>query len=54
MGAAAEIIVATALARSADLIVVGSHGRGGMARMLLGSVAERVVRTAGRSVLVAR
>jgi nucleotide-binding universal stress UspA family protein len=54
MGAPAEMIVATAQAKSADLIVVGSHGRGGMARVFLGSVAERVVRTAGRSVLVAR
>jgi nucleotide-binding universal stress UspA family protein len=54
IGAPAETIVATAQARSADLIVVGSHGRGGMARVLLGSVAERVVRLAGRSVLVAR
>ena len=54
MGSPAETIVATAQARNADLIVVGSHGRGGMARVFLGSVAERVVRTAGRSVLVAR
>lgn len=54
IGAPAETICATAQARSADLIVVGSHGRGGMARVLLGSVAERVVRLAGRSVLVAR
>jgi len=37
-----------------DLIAVGSHGRTGLARMLLGSVAERVVRHAGRPVLVAR
>ncbi|HEX6275324.1 MAG TPA: universal stress protein [Polyangiaceae bacterium] len=38
----------------ADLVVVGSHGRSGLARMLLGSVAERVVRHAHVSVLVAR
>jgi nucleotide-binding universal stress UspA family protein len=54
MGAPAELICATAQARGADMIVVGSHGRGAMARVLLGSVAERVVRLAGRSVLVAR
>lgn len=38
----------------ADLLVVGSHGHTGIARVLLGSVAERVVRYAGCSVLVSR
>ena len=37
-----------------DLIVVGSHGRTGSARLLLGSVAEKIARTAACSVLVAR
>jgi len=36
----------------ADLIVVGTHGRRGLSRALLGSVAERTVRTASRPVLV--
>jgi nucleotide-binding universal stress UspA family protein len=36
----------------ADLVVVGTHGRGGAARALLGSVAEAVVRDAPCSVLV--
>ncbi|WP_435062758.1 universal stress protein [Halobaculum sp. EA56] len=36
----------------ADLIVVGTHGRGGIRRIVLGSVAERVVRGADRPVLV--
>jgi nucleotide-binding universal stress UspA family protein len=36
------------------LIVVGSHGRTGLERALVGSVAERVVRMAGRPVLVHR
>jgi nucleotide-binding universal stress UspA family protein len=36
----------------ADLIVVGSHGRHGIARWLLGSVAEGVVRHATRAVLI--
>jgi nucleotide-binding universal stress UspA family protein len=34
-----------------DLIVIGTHGRKGLARALLGSVAENVVRTATRPVL---
>jgi nucleotide-binding universal stress UspA family protein len=37
-----------------DLVVTGSHGRTGLERVLLGSVAEKVVRHAGRPVLVAR
>jgi nucleotide-binding universal stress UspA family protein len=39
---------------SADLIVVGSHGRTGMSRWLLGSVAEHIVRHAHCSVEVCR
>ncbi len=35
-----------------DLIIVGSHGRTGIKRAFLGSVAERIVRHAGRPVLV--
>jgi nucleotide-binding universal stress UspA family protein len=35
----------------ADVIVIGTHGRRGLARALLGSVAENVVRTAHRAVL---
>ncbi|WP_428263557.1 universal stress protein [Haliangium sp.] len=38
----------------ADMVVVGSHGRSGFKRLLLGSVAERVVRLCERDVLVAR
>lgn len=38
----------------ADLIVVGSHGRGLLGRALLGSVSEKVIRHAGTGVLVAR
>jgi nucleotide-binding universal stress UspA family protein len=37
-----------------DLIVLGTHGRSGLTHMLLGSVAERVVRTAGCPVLTIR
>ncbi len=38
----------------ADLVVVGTAGRTGLARLALGSVAEKVVRNAGCPVLVAR
>jgi hypothetical protein len=40
--------------RSADLIVVGTHGRTGIERWVLGSVAQQVVREAGCSVEVVR
>jgi len=38
----------------ADLIIMGSHGRTGLSHMLLGSVAERVIRHASCPVLVVR
>ncbi len=38
----------------AELVVTGSHGRSGLTRFLLGSVAERIVRQAETNVLVAR
>jgi nucleotide-binding universal stress UspA family protein len=54
MGDARVEIVQAADDWGADLIVVGSHGRTGMSRWLLGSVAEYVVRHASCSVEVAR
>ncbi len=39
---------------SADLIVIGTHGRRGLAHALVGSVAERVIRAATVPVLVVR
>ena len=47
-------IVALALDERADLIVIGTHGRGGLSRMFLGSVADRVVRLAPCPVLTVR
>jgi len=49
-----ESIVSAAEAEAADLIVVGTHGRGTIGRLLLGSVSEYVVRHAPCPVLVAR
>ena len=50
-GEAHDLIEATAEEISADLIVIGTHGRRGLSRFLLGSVAELIVRTATRPVL---
>jgi nucleotide-binding universal stress UspA family protein len=47
-------IAAAAEAEGADLIVVGTRGRSGAERMLLGSVSDHVVRNAGCPVLVVR
>ena len=52
MGAAWDEINAVAEETKADLIVVGTHGRRGLARALLGSTAERLIRTATRPVFV--
>jgi nucleotide-binding universal stress UspA family protein len=51
-GPAAAAITDTAAELGSDLIVIGTHGRGGFEHLLLGSVAERVLRTAGCPVLV--
>jgi nucleotide-binding universal stress UspA family protein len=50
----AEEIVRYAKEQNIDLIVLGTHGRRGVAHLLAGSVAERVVRTAGCPVLTVR
>ena len=47
-------IVRYAREKDADLIVMGSHGRTGIAHLMIGSVAEHVVRKATCSVLVVR
>jgi len=48
------VIIDHAAEWKADLIVVGSHGRRGVDRLLLGSVSEYVVRHAGCSVEIVR
>ncbi|WP_434040829.1 MULTISPECIES: universal stress protein [Sorangium] len=53
-GEPAREIVWLAAHIDADLIVMGTHGRTGVQRLVLGSVAERVVRTAGCPVCVVR
>jgi len=54
IGDARAVIDATAAELGIDLIVMGTHGRRGVARVLLGSVAETVVRTACCPVLLVR
>ncbi|MEW5734725.1 MAG: universal stress protein [Thermodesulfobacteriota bacterium] len=51
-GDIAEKIVAYACEKEADLIIMGTHGRKGLERIVLGSVAERVVKAAPMPVLV--
>jgi universal stress protein A len=53
-GQPAEAIAKTAKEWSADLIVIASHGHTGVARAVLGSVAESVMRNAPCPVLVVR
>jgi nucleotide-binding universal stress UspA family protein len=49
-----EVIVNTAKDKKADVIVVGSHGRTGIEKLLMGSVAERVIGHARSTVLVVK
>lgn len=53
-GSAATSIVVEAERREASLVVVGTHGRTGFARVALGSVAEKVIQNAHCSVLAVR
>jgi nucleotide-binding universal stress UspA family protein len=52
--ATAACIVQYAHEAAIDLIIVGTHGRGAVAHLLMGSVAERIVRTAPCPVLTVR
>ena len=53
-GSPAGEITRAAAAEAVDLIIAGTHGRGAIAHLLLGSVAERIVRTAPCPVLTVR
>ena len=53
-GAAVEEIVAYAQERPIDLIVIATHGRTGLSHVLLGSVAERIIREAPCPILTIR
>ena len=54
LGRPAEAIIDYAGATGTSLIVMGTHGRTGLAHLLMGSVAEQVVRTAPCPVLTVR
>jgi nucleotide-binding universal stress UspA family protein len=53
-GKVVQEILAQATAKRSDLLVMGSHGRGGVQRLVLGSVAEKVLRLATCPVLTVR
>ncbi len=53
-GYAAEEIILVADDENVDLIVMGTHGRTGIDRILFGSVAEKVVKSSARPVLTIR
>ncbi len=54
IGYAADEIVNKAEEEEADLIIMGTHGRKGLDRILFGSVAEKVVKNASQPVLTIR
>jgi universal stress protein A len=54
MGPPADVIVAVATKLPADVIVMVTHGRRGLARLVEGSIAERVLRDAPCPILAIR
>jgi universal stress protein A len=54
VGVPYETILETAEAEKVDLIVMATHGRTGLSHLVLGSVAERIVRLAPCPVLTVR
>jgi nucleotide-binding universal stress UspA family protein len=53
-GPAAQVIVQRAQALGADLIAMTTHGRGGLGRLVFGSVADAVLRSAACPILLVR
>jgi nucleotide-binding universal stress UspA family protein len=53
-GAAAEVLADMASRQNVDMVVVGHKGRGAISRLLLGSVADRLVQISPKPVLVSR
>jgi hypothetical protein len=54
VGQADDAVVQAAIRHAADLIIVGSHGRTGLTRLLMGSTAERIIGQANCPVLVVK
>lgn len=54
LGAVVPVVLAEAAQRRADVIVMGTHGRSGIAHLVMGSVAERVLRQSRVPVLTVR
>jgi nucleotide-binding universal stress UspA family protein len=54
VGPTADSITKAAVDYGADLVIMGTHGRSGLSHLVLGSVAEHVIRTASCPVLVVR
>ena len=54
LGTPEETILRVAHGVGADVIIMGTHGRRGLAHLIVGSVAERVVRTSPVAVLTVR
>jgi nucleotide-binding universal stress UspA family protein len=53
-GSSAEAILAHAQRSNSDLLALTTHGRGGLGRLVFGSVAEEVLRKSPRPVLLVR
>lgn len=53
-GSPSQLIIDTAKGQRANMVIMATHGRTGLAHMFMGSVAEKVVRTASCPVLTVR